>query len=178
METTPVVVLVDVANVMGSRPTGWWRDRAGAARKLLTGLAELPGRTLEPGTWPEPSRGGRRGSAVVQQVVAVLEGAAKAADTDDLSTAERDDRDGSAQDGGVEKGLRVVRAPGEGDDTIVDECRRLCERAGEEPAYDVVVVTADRGLRDRLPDGVGISGPSWLLGLMEGGDGERGRDKR
>jgi hypothetical protein len=28
------VIVVDVANVMGSRPDGWWRDRAGAARRL------------------------------------------------------------------------------------------------------------------------------------------------
>jgi rRNA-processing protein FCF1 len=26
------VLLIDAANVVGSRPTGWWRDRAGAAR--------------------------------------------------------------------------------------------------------------------------------------------------
>ena len=26
------VLIVDAANVIGSRPTGWWRDRAGAAR--------------------------------------------------------------------------------------------------------------------------------------------------
>jgi 8-oxo-dGTP diphosphatase len=30
-----VVVVVDVANVIGSRPTGWWRDRAGAARGFV-----------------------------------------------------------------------------------------------------------------------------------------------
>ena len=28
------VLIVDGANVMGSRPDGWWRDRAGAARRL------------------------------------------------------------------------------------------------------------------------------------------------
>ena len=28
-------VLVDGNNVMGSRPDGWWRDRAGAARRLV-----------------------------------------------------------------------------------------------------------------------------------------------
>ena len=28
------IVVVDVANVMGSRPDGWWRDRAGAALRL------------------------------------------------------------------------------------------------------------------------------------------------
>jgi hypothetical protein len=27
-------LLVDAANVVGSRPDGWWRDRAGAARRL------------------------------------------------------------------------------------------------------------------------------------------------
>jgi predicted RNA-binding protein with PIN domain len=31
--------LVDVSNVMGSRPDGWWRDRDGAARRLLDRLA-------------------------------------------------------------------------------------------------------------------------------------------
>ena len=30
------VLLVDAANVVGSRPTGWWRDRPGAARDLVT----------------------------------------------------------------------------------------------------------------------------------------------
>lgn len=28
------MLLVDAANVVGSRPTGWWRDRAKAARDL------------------------------------------------------------------------------------------------------------------------------------------------
>ena len=34
MTSAPVLV-VDVANVMGSRADGWWRDRAGAARRLV-----------------------------------------------------------------------------------------------------------------------------------------------
>ena len=29
------VLVVDVANVMGSRADGWWRDRPGAARRLV-----------------------------------------------------------------------------------------------------------------------------------------------
>jgi uncharacterized protein YaiI (UPF0178 family) len=29
------VLVVDAANVVGSRPTGWWRDRPGAARDLV-----------------------------------------------------------------------------------------------------------------------------------------------
>lgn len=28
------VLVVDAANVVGSRPDGWWKDRAGAARRL------------------------------------------------------------------------------------------------------------------------------------------------
>ncbi len=35
------LLVVDAANVVGSRPDGWWRDRAGAAHRLLTGLAAL-----------------------------------------------------------------------------------------------------------------------------------------
>ena len=29
------MLLVDAANVIGSRPTGWWRDRAAAARTFV-----------------------------------------------------------------------------------------------------------------------------------------------
>ena len=29
------MLVVDAANVVGSRPTGWWRDRPGAARELV-----------------------------------------------------------------------------------------------------------------------------------------------
>jgi 8-oxo-dGTP pyrophosphatase MutT (NUDIX family) len=37
----PMEFIVDAANVMGSRPDGWWRDRAGAARRLRDQLAVL-----------------------------------------------------------------------------------------------------------------------------------------
>lgn len=38
------VLVVDGANVVGSRPDGWWKDRAGAARRLHESLlvADLP----------------------------------------------------------------------------------------------------------------------------------------
>jgi hypothetical protein len=29
------MLLIDAANVIGSRPTGWWRDRPGAARTFV-----------------------------------------------------------------------------------------------------------------------------------------------
>jgi hypothetical protein len=37
-------LIVDAANVVGSRPDGWWRDRAGAAGRLWERVvaAELP----------------------------------------------------------------------------------------------------------------------------------------
>ncbi len=40
------LLLVDAANVVGSRPDGWWRDRAGAAARLVeqvraAGLGEV-----------------------------------------------------------------------------------------------------------------------------------------
>jgi predicted RNA-binding protein with PIN domain len=34
-------LLVDAMNVIGSRPTGWWRDRDGAVRLLLEKLQRL-----------------------------------------------------------------------------------------------------------------------------------------
>ena len=35
IDQTGAVLLIDAANVVGSRPTGWWRDRAGAARTFV-----------------------------------------------------------------------------------------------------------------------------------------------
>ncbi len=33
--------LVDASNVVGSKPDGWWRDRDGAARRLIDALREF-----------------------------------------------------------------------------------------------------------------------------------------
>lgn len=56
-----VLVVVDGANVVGSVPDGWWRDRKGAAERLRDRLAAdgLPGR-------PAPV-----------EIVLVVEGAAR-----------------------------------------------------------------------------------------------------
>jgi 8-oxo-dGTP diphosphatase len=40
-ELSPVTIIVDGANVVGSRPDGWWRDRPGAAIRLRDELAPL-----------------------------------------------------------------------------------------------------------------------------------------
>ncbi|WP_262699344.1 MULTISPECIES: NTP pyrophosphohydrolase [Streptomyces] len=88
------VVVVDAANVVGSVPDGWWRDRRGAAERLRDRLAALagaglPGRPGVPGWATEPP----------VDIVMVVEGAAR----------------------GVEPvaGVRVESAPGSGDDHIV-----------------------------------------------------------
>jgi predicted RNA-binding protein with PIN domain len=109
------VLIVDGANVVGSRPDGWWRDRPGAARRLLEQLeaADLPH----------------------DDVVLVLEGAAKRG-----IPAEQRGR------------VRVLHAPGSGDDAIVDEVSRQVA-AGD--GRRVVVVTADRVLRERVVDAGG-----------------------
>ena len=54
------MLLIDAANVIGSRPTGWWRDRPAAALEFVTRVT----RAAQEGTLPGP-------------VVLVLEGAAK-----------------------------------------------------------------------------------------------------
>lgn len=57
--------------------------------------------------------------------------------------------------------VEVVPAAGSGDDTIVEVARGVEGTA--------LVVTADRGLRDRLAAvGAAWVGPSWLLGLVDG----------
>jgi predicted RNA-binding protein with PIN domain len=42
--------IVDGMNVIGSRPTGWWRDRPGAMRELVEELEAFAERSGEPVT--------------------------------------------------------------------------------------------------------------------------------
>lgn len=46
------MMVIDAANVIGARPTGWWRDRAGAARTFVEGVraAVVEGRLDPPVT--------------------------------------------------------------------------------------------------------------------------------
>jgi hypothetical protein len=122
-----VALVVDAANVVGSRPDGWWRDRSGAAGRLLSGLAAaLSARSLD------------------GPIVVVLEGAA---------------RGGAPAGPCAMPGLQVVHAEADGDSAIVAEVARLVAEGA--PA---TVVTADRGLRDRVTAAGGtVLPPSWLL---------------
>ena len=125
------LLVVDAANVVGARPDGWWRDRAAAARRLLSALSGMA-----------PDDG--------SDVVVVLEGAAREA----------------ALPGAV-RGVRVVHAPGCGDDEIV----AIVAAAATSPALGrVIVVTADRGLRDRVTAlGADTLGPRTLWNRLDQG---------
>jgi 8-oxo-dGTP diphosphatase len=136
-------VVVDVANVMGARPDGWWRDRAGAALRLCRDVASLAARGVPAERMPDGLRapGGW---------VLVLEGQARAA---------------AAMLDGVPSSVRVVPAPGSGDDTIVAEAAAAASAASAAGAC--LVVTADRELRRRCAEtGAATAGPGWLLGLF------------
>ncbi|WP_129844218.1 NTP pyrophosphohydrolase [Streptomyces sp. RFCAC02] len=112
--------MVDGANVVGSVPDGWWRDRRGAAERLRDRLTRYPGPV---------------------DLVLVVEGAAR----------------------GVASvpGVRVVAAPGSGDDRIVELVRE--EGGGGRPT---LVVTADRELRGRVGAlGADVTGPSSVRDL-------------
>lgn len=58
---TPLLVIVDGANVVGSVPDGWWRDRRGAAERLRDRLAAA----------------GLPGHSGPEEIVLVVEGAAR-----------------------------------------------------------------------------------------------------
>ena len=135
-----VTIVVDVANVMGSRPDGWWRDRPAAAVRLHTEIVRLAssGRALLPPAPHDPND-----PAPAPGFVMVLEGAARAAAAR-LAAAEPDaDADGT---GPVRPGqVRVVQARGSGDDAIVAVVRELPGRRA--------VVTADRELRAQVRGG-------------------------
>lgn len=173
---TGVTIIVDGANVVGSRPDGWWRDRAGAAVRLHDNLATLAERGHQgipagelaaseaAGGVPRSTAGetdagpgGAAAPAVPVTVVLVLEGAARAAAP---RIAERA-RTAAGGAGGREEGaeVQVVSAPGSGDDEIVRLAR---DRAGH-----CIVVTADRELRRRcVAAGARVASPSWLYGLL------------
>ncbi|MFF7253439.1 NYN domain-containing protein [Streptomyces microflavus] len=106
-----VLVIVDGANVVGSVPDGWWRDRHGAAVRLRDALVPY-------------ATDGLPGLHGPVELVLVVEGAARGV----ASVA----------------GIRVDSAPGSGDDLIAELA------AAAAPERECVVVTADRGLRQRV----------------------------
>lgn len=133
------VVIVDAANVIGSVPNGWWRDRAGAADSLIRSLdAAAGGGALDALFENEPSAQTR-----TPLIEVVLEGAAK-----------------NAREASTEH-VRIHRASRSGDDAIVDRVRahrtawrQPIDLPAAEPATGptppVLVITSDRELQRRV----------------------------
>ncbi len=133
LSTRPALV-VDVANVMGSVPDGWWKDRAGAAERLLSQLASLDAAGVDAELL------GLSATRWFPSITAVLEGQARSARS-------------------VGRAVEVRRADGEGDDEIVAVARALV--ATHRP---VIVVTSDRALTRRVEELGAVShGSRWLL---------------
>jgi hypothetical protein len=131
-------LVVDAANVVGSRPDGWWRDRAGATRRLAERLAAPATTGLQPGQMPD---GLPPGGGDPVHVVLVVEGAARGAVP-------------------ATPALTVVEAARSGDDEVV---RQVLGLSGP-----VLVVTADRELRARVAThGAALASPRWLLALLD-----------
>lgn len=139
-------VVIDAANVVGSVPDGWWRDRAGAASRLLTSVHAWDAHGIEPSGLLDEVAGRTR---AWPDWVVVLEGAARAAP---------DRQHEPASEAPREPSVRVVRADASGDDAIIEVTRRLVADGG-----CVTVVTADRELRLRVTTaGARFAGPGVL----------------
>ncbi len=161
--------MVDVANVMGARADGWWRDRAGAALRLCREVMALAQRGTGPAGPAGPGApSGPSAEPPAAAWVLVLEGRARDA-------AERLWEEappaGDAPPGAdwvappaasAAAPVRVVSAPASGDDAIVGVVAEVTA-SGE----NCLVVTADRELRRRCEAlGAAIAGPAWLLRLL------------
>ncbi|MFN3217983.1 MAG: hypothetical protein ACE367_15925 [Acidimicrobiales bacterium] len=155
---------VDGNNVMGSRPDGWWNDPAAAKARLTQEIAEwcrthddrvvvvfdrpvapaaeqLAGGSL---TVEFAPRSGR--DAADHHIVTLVEVAL----TDEAEqTAEAHEADDTAEGTHGSNGSADQSADEEADDTAPDDA----------PGPGLIVVTADRGLIERLPPGVATLGP-------------------
>ncbi|WP_396641635.1 NUDIX domain-containing protein [Microbacterium sp.] len=128
------VVVVDMANVVGSVPDGWWKDRAGATDRLLDRLEALAVEGLEASALELPA------TRWFPRIIAVVEGAARGVD----------DRDGLVE---------LVRAEASGDDAIVEAVTGL-----DAGGAAVTVVTSDAELTRRSERvGATVHGVRWVL---------------
>jgi hypothetical protein len=166
-----LTIIVDVANVMGARADGWWKDRAAAARRLRREVSALAERGLAVTDLPREALAERRADErCFPSWVLVLEGKARAAASDDdASPASAGPARGEV---GAEESygsrqipadavplVRLVLAPGSGDDTLAELAADLGGRR--------IAVTADRELRRRCEQaGAVVTGPRWLLELL------------
>ena len=130
------VIVVDIANVMGSVPDGWWKDRAGAAARLLARIALLGEAGLAAEALDLP------GYMWFPEWVAVVEGQARSVD--------------------AVTGVEVVRAEASGDDAIVVAAERLVARGRTVTVVTSDRGLAER-VTDA---GAAVRGARWLHGLL------------
>jgi 8-oxo-dGTP diphosphatase len=152
-----VTLVVDTANLLGSRPDGWWRDRAGSTSRLLVELDALARDGLPAADLGLP------GDVRWPDVVAVVEGDARGAARPAAPAGDLEPPTLRAP------GVAVVAASADGDGEIV-----RVVGAAREAGREVVVVTADRGLVARVEElGARVLGPGRIRALL---DGRAGRD--
>ncbi|UOW02629.1 NUDIX domain-containing protein [Clavibacter michiganensis subsp. michiganensis] len=146
-----VTLVVDTANLLGSRPDGWWRDRAGSTSRLLAGLDALARDGLPAADLGLP------GDVRWPEVVAVVEGDARDASLPAEPAA------APASPTLRAPGVAVVAAPADGDGEIV-----RVAGAARDAGREVVVVTADRGLVARVEAlGACVVGPGRIRALLD-----------
>jgi hypothetical protein len=117
------LLIVDGANVVGSVPDGWWRDRRGAAERLRDALVPLAAAGLSTEAAGAPAWA----VGAPLDVVLVVEGAARGV--------------------AAVPDVTVESAPSSGDDLIA---RLAAGARASVPARRCLIVTADRGLRARV----------------------------
>jgi len=136
------LLIVDAANVVGARPDGWWKDRPAAAGSLRDGLASLRAAGVDAAAL------GLGATRWFADMTMVIEGEARSL---------------AADDGPVGR----VEAARDGDGELVAEVER--QLAAGRAAADVIVVTSDRELADRVGAlGASAHGASWLWEQLDG----------
>lgn len=145
---------------MGARPDGWWHDRAGAALRLCREVIALAQRGDETaGAWVLVLEGrAREAVALLEDDRSLAEGTAPPGDWVPPSADEAQE----AQEAREPSPVRLVSAPGSGDDAIVGV---VAEVVAQDESC--LVVTADRELRQRCEElNASVVGPGWLLRLL------------
>lgn len=157
-------LVVDAANVVGSVPDGWWKDRAGATTRLaarLDGLS-LSAADLEIG-----------GTEWFPEIALVVEGQARGIEVPALtrdpapSPAPGSTSASSSPDAGelLPSGVvSVVEAPAAGDDAFVAEVARRAALG-----QTVIAVTSDRELQERVAaaGALQVRSSGWLRGVLD-----------
>ena len=169
---TPITVVLDSANVIGTRPDGWWNDPLGAARTLRDGLRAMVRIGIDaadPLAPPTPLH------VLFPTLIQVVEGPA-APLAEEVFVEEIGEKPlfkpsftifGPRVAPWWERAVDVVApTPGaSGDDEVIAQVARA-HGADEH----LIVVTADRELRDRVlaiaPQAM-VTGPTWLWSHLD-----------